>query len=190
MEKNPTPITRQRILDRCFVAFNQKGFFAVSVDSIAKDLKISKKTIYKHCSSKEEMVEENLVQLFARFEEKLSKSKKQANSKSQLQDFFEILKTWRMSISTILKTDLANHLPHLFERIENFERQVLLRQLTAGLKEMRAEGEIDFPSPSREFSAVLLQVMKSLSDVHAPQAEFMLSTILRGMSMKKKKKDK
>ncbi|MEY3444561.1 MAG: hypothetical protein RLZZ519_2842 [Bacteroidota bacterium] len=189
MEKeNPISSTAQRIVDRCFVAFNQFGFAAVSMDSISKELKISKKTIYKHCASKEELLELALSQTLRRVEEKLAKNKRQESPKSAFSDFFEVWKFWRMAVSLKLRTDLIKHLPHQEERLVNFERQVLLRSLAGSLKDFRSEGLLDYPSPTREFAAVLLRVMDSLVDANTEQAQMILASLARGLSPKKKKK--
>ena len=58
MEKeNSIPTAKVRIMDVSFAAFNRKGFQAVSMDEVAKELRISKKTIYKYFGSKEELLE-------------------------------------------------------------------------------------------------------------------------------------
>ncbi len=188
--ENPISAAKQRLIDRCFVAFNHKGYQAVSVDSIAKDLKISKKTIYRHVATKEELLEAALIQTFSRMEERLTKLKRFGNPKNQLIEYFSVLKSWESSLSSILRMDLKTHLPHLFERVENFERQVMLKQLTLNLKEQRSANLLEFPSPSKEFAAALYAAMLGMVHSNEEQAQFLLGSLVKGISVKKKKRDK
>ena len=47
---------RSKILEHSRKKFHAEGFYKTSMDEIAKDLHISKKTIYKHFPSKEELL--------------------------------------------------------------------------------------------------------------------------------------
>lgn len=47
----------QKIVDFCTDKFLKNGFYYVSVNQIATELRISKKTLYKYFSSKGELVE-------------------------------------------------------------------------------------------------------------------------------------
>ncbi|HEX2900872.1 MAG TPA: TetR/AcrR family transcriptional regulator [Bacteroidia bacterium] len=191
MEKeNPIPPAKQRILDASFNAFNQKGFLGVSMDSISKDLKISKKTIYKYFGSKEELLETSLVQLFGQVEGKLAMLPRQRASKNQLTGYYDILKSWKSTLSQHLRSELGSDLPYLHERIETFERQILLRHLIGYLKDLRTDEVIDYPSPSREFAAAFYQLMGSLITASDEQAHHFLTSLIRGMAPKKKKKGK
>jgi len=50
--------TRQRILSYAYDIFNKLGVRAVTLDMIAKDLGISKKTVYQHFDKKADIVQE------------------------------------------------------------------------------------------------------------------------------------
>ena len=47
---------RKKILEHSRRKFHAEGFYKISMDEIAGDLRISKKTIYKHFPSKEELL--------------------------------------------------------------------------------------------------------------------------------------
>jgi len=49
-------VTRRRILDAAYVQFYRKGFARVSVDEIAAAAKITKRTLYYHFESKDELL--------------------------------------------------------------------------------------------------------------------------------------
>jgi AcrR family transcriptional regulator len=48
--------TRRRILDRAYVLFRRKGFTRVNVDEIAAAAEITKRTLYSHFKSKDELL--------------------------------------------------------------------------------------------------------------------------------------
>lgn len=50
--------TRQRTLDRAQDLFHREGFHTVGVDRLASEIGISKKTLYKHFGSKENLLAE------------------------------------------------------------------------------------------------------------------------------------
>lgn len=49
-------VTRRRILDAAYVQFYRKGFARVSVDEIAASAKITKRSLYYHFASKDELL--------------------------------------------------------------------------------------------------------------------------------------
>jgi AcrR family transcriptional regulator len=48
--------TRRRIVDRAYVLFRRKGFTRVNVDEIAAAAEITKRTLYSHFKSKDELL--------------------------------------------------------------------------------------------------------------------------------------
>lgn len=48
--------TRQRILDAAYAQFYRKGFARVGVDEVAKAAKVTKRTLYYHFDSKDELL--------------------------------------------------------------------------------------------------------------------------------------
>lgn len=189
MEKSKLiPPTKVRILEASFAAFNAKGFEAVSMDEVSRQLRISKKTIYKHFGSKEELLEAALVELFGRIDARLTALARQKLPKEMLLRYFDIFKTWKTSLTALLKAELRQDLPYLADRIENFERQTLLRHLIAYIKDWRDATIIDYPSPSREFAMTLFQMMEGMVAASEEHAEYFLMSLFKGMSVKKKKK--
>jgi AcrR family transcriptional regulator len=57
---------KQSIVDSAFKKFSQHGFKKVTMDEIAAELGISKKTLYKHFESKEAILEEIVDQRLSR----------------------------------------------------------------------------------------------------------------------------
>jgi AcrR family transcriptional regulator len=62
---------KQAIVELSYKKFSQHGFKRVTMDEIASELSISKKTVYKHFDSKEAILEELVEQRLARGREML-----------------------------------------------------------------------------------------------------------------------
>src|SRR3954469_5326986 len=54
-------ITRRRILDSAYVLFRRKGFTRVNVDEIAAAAAVTKRTLYSHFPSKNDLLEQVLI---------------------------------------------------------------------------------------------------------------------------------
>jgi AcrR family transcriptional regulator len=189
MEKeSPISPAKLRILEASFNAFNQKGFQAVSMDTVSRELKISKKTIYKYFGSKEELLEAALVHLFGQVEARLTALQRSKSRTGVLIGYYDAVKVWRLALSAPLREEMGRELPYLFERVETFERQTLLRFLIGLLKDMREDGTIDYPSPSREFAVAFFHLMGSLVGASDEQAHYLVGGLVKGLAVKRKKK--
>ena len=181
---------RDRILELSFNAFNSRGYKSVSMDMVARELRISKKTIYKHFDAKEEILETAMERLFERIEEDLSRLSAKAGERDILLTYFLIYRDFVHSLSERLRKEVEEDIPYLHERINTFERQVLRRSFGKLLKELRGNRQIDYPSPTREFTAAFFSMLKGLVEVPDDKARFILSAFYKGITVKKKKKDK
>lgn len=188
MENEAQSFTKSRILDTSFYAFNQRGYQAVSMDEVARALKISKKTIYKHFGTKEEILESAMVSLFGRIEDQLQGWERNHQRVDAFYLYFEICKSYQAGLSLLLRDELRRDIPYLHERIETFERQVLLRSLMACLKSQRSAKLLDYPSPTREFALNLYQLLNGLSSASEPMAAALIQGLIKGLAPKKKKK--
>lgn len=181
-------LVKDRIRQMSFYAFNQRGYAAVSLDEVARELKVSKKTIYKHFVNKEELLESALVAEFENLETELREWEKRPWDNDFLWHYYLVVKHYENAISTALRAELKSALPYLHERIEHFERQTMLRYLIAGLKLHRSEKRIDYPSPSRLFAQSLAAMLQSQTQAADSLVQFNLQALMKGMSVKKKKK--
>ena len=188
MENEAHSLTKSRILDMSFYAFNQRGYQAVSMDEVSRALKISKKTIYKHFGSKEEILESAMVALFGRIELRLKAWEDEHLSNKAFLAYFTICKDYQTGLSELLRNELRRDIPYLHERIETFERQTLLRALVACLKAQRNARMLDYPSPTREFAQNFHSMLNCLSDSTEQMANALIQATAKGLSPKKKKK--
>ena len=191
MKSTPVDPIKRKILDLAFYAFNEQGYKAVSMDLVARELRISKKTIYRHFQSKEEILETGMAELFSEYEQKFNAVLEQKEARVAIPEFFDLYRSLRDRFTQSLRDEIVDRLPHLEPRIRSFERQVLQQNLVRWMKSQRKSGALDYPSPTREVVGTLLQLMLGIVTAPKEKAHFMLDALLKGMSgsgARKKKK--
>ncbi|HHG85137.1 MAG TPA: TetR/AcrR family transcriptional regulator [Bacteroidetes bacterium] len=172
---------KARILKLSIDAFNAKGYRKVSMDWVAQKLQISKKTIYKYFQAKEEILESGLDLLFAHTEDQLKRRLQEASNEEAMQAFFLVYRDYAGALQPGLRMEIESEIPYLFERINTFERQVLKRSFVDLLKDLRSQGGIDYPSPSRVFAASFYVMLKGLMEAPEDKALFIIAALYKGM---------
>lgn len=123
-----TSSEKQKIVDFCTVKFLRDGFYYVTVDEIATGLRISKKTLYKYFSSKDELVEtvafEFLNDVSRRIEEIINSPK---DSLTKALMLFEVMASVLVRFSESWLRDLQIHAPSLWQKIDDFRTQKALK---------------------------------------------------------------
>ena len=138
----PTEVidTAARIKTKAHTLFMQYGLRSVSMDDIAKDLGVSKKTIYQYYADKDALVDEVIVALFEN--DRAVCIRDRAKSENAIHEVFlaidfivELFKTMNPSVLY----DLQKFHPISFERFithkDNFLYNIILDNLKRGIKE-------------------------------------------------------
>lgn len=138
---------KNKILNYAHQKFMKGGFYKVSMDELAFELGMSKKTIYKYFPSKENLVGE-ISFLF------------RENIKEQIQTIIKSNENAVIKITELLKTigerlakvdermlgDLQKHLPHIWAEIDEFRTKQINKFFTKIIDQGRDEGFIvNFP---------------------------------------------
>ncbi len=129
-----------RIKAKAHTLFMQYGLRSVSMDDIAKDLGVSKKTIYQYFADKDALVDEVIVGIFEN--DRVCCERDRANAENAVHEIFlaidfmvEIFKTMNPS----LLFDLQKFHPLSFNRFvahkDNFLYNIILDNLKRGVKE-------------------------------------------------------
>ena len=87
---------RQALIDTALKLFAEHGFHSTGIDWIAEEAKVSKKTMYQHFRSKEELIVAVLRQHDGMFRNHFMKSVQQAseNPREQLLAIFDVAYSW------------------------------------------------------------------------------------------------
>jgi AcrR family transcriptional regulator len=134
---------KNKILDYAGEKFMREGFYKSSMDLLAAELRISKKTIYKHFSSKDKLVEAVVIGFISATSEKIeSVIQLEDDSLSKALRLFEIMRMVATKLSDSWVRDIKIHMPKLWERIDEFRTKRAYAVLGTIIQQGQAEGMI------------------------------------------------
>ncbi len=181
-----------RILDFCATAFNEKSFGKVSMEEISRELKISKKTIYKYFKSKEDILQAMITTQLEKLENKLKKSIRNEGQIELFAIMADSFIDFLSRISPALQREISEDFPHFTEQINLGEKNVYHKNLVWIAKELRSKGTISYAIPTRELSLGFFEMVRGLKDLPEENRNYMISVFVKGLrnteERKKKKK--
>jgi AcrR family transcriptional regulator len=136
--------TRRRIIDKALEKFTTVGFAKTTMEEMASELGMSKKTLYKFFATKqilaEELIEHTLAIINNRCEAILS------SPMSAVEKLAHVMKMiaeqqQRVATKTMLES-LRRHAPHLWRRIETFRRERMGRNMRTILEQGKRDGTV------------------------------------------------
>ncbi|GMU90898.1 MAG: hypothetical protein AMXMBFR49_31020 [Chlorobiota bacterium] len=140
---------REQIAQFAFIRFRETGFSRIPVDEIAKGMKISKKTIYKHFTSKEELVEaafRSFMRESAAFVAEVAGT--DDVSVLKLVKILNRMLTQTTLISNDFINDLQQTMPALWEEFDNFRSSMMRDTISKIYAQGIEEGLVKkFPLP-------------------------------------------
>ena len=123
--------------------FSTLGFFKTTMDELAKEMRISKKTIYKHFSSKNILVKAVLDTVRFSISSLITKIVEgDDNAVVKLYKISELLSRRISKISAAWLNDLRIHAPELWNEIEQFRKMMIQKNLTLIVEQGKREGLI------------------------------------------------
>lgn len=139
---------KERILQKSHELFNKYGIRSVSMDDIAAQLGMSKKTLYQYFADKEEMVD-------ACFSGVMNQSRHQCMADQQLAEnpihefflAFDMIKEMFAEMNPSVLYDLQKYHPAAFKKFHEFKYNFLYNVITSnlqrGIKEELYRADID-----------------------------------------------
>lgn len=122
---------KKRIMAKAEEMFTEFGYSRVTVDEIAAGLGISKKTLYKHFSGKEqilkEVIENRKCTNMSYITEIINNETMEFSEK--LQRLMEYLKEMSKTMHSPLISDLVKNYPDIYNDIQNFKREKAIHQV-------------------------------------------------------------
>jgi AcrR family transcriptional regulator len=155
---------RQRILGAARQHFLAHGFHSVTMDDLAEELGMSKKTIYAHFPSKTALLEAMLLDKFRCVEEDLEAitSECSADFPACLQRLLDCLQRHTEEIRPPFVRDIQREAPDLFRVVQARRREVIQRYFGKLLGEGRREGLIRKDIPVHLIIEVLLGAVEAI----------------------------
>lgn len=107
--------------------FLRYGYSKVRIDEIAAELKISKKTIYNHFGSKEQLLFAVIEQTHTDLERELLfiETKKDLSYEDQIKSILSLLGIWVSNVTPILD-DLKRSLPEAYDVIVEIKKEIFV----------------------------------------------------------------
>jgi len=121
--------------------FQRYGLRPVTMDDIAKDLSVSKKTLYKYFANKEELVEKAVDQVFETVSERMQGLlKSSGNAIDMLFAMDEVVCSNIESHDPGLQFQLERYYPELSAKLEERKRGMIYKMMFHNINQGKEEG--------------------------------------------------
>jgi AcrR family transcriptional regulator len=154
---------RQRIVDAARAHFLSHGFRTVTMDDLARELGISKKTLYTNFAAKEALLEAVLESKLARVGgvlESLGRDRHQ-DFPARLQQMLAALQKELEEIRPPFVRDMRRHAPHVFEKLERRRQKLIGEHFGKLFRDGQQSGDVRADLP------LALVIEALLAAVHA-----------------------
>lgn len=166
--RQPTPpgesAARQRIIAGARRHFLAQGFRGVTMDDLAVELGMSKKTLYAHFASKVALVEAVMRHKFAEVEAELAAldSAQKTDFASMLHAMLSTLQKQTSEIQPPFLRDIRTEAPDLFRLVEEKRADLIERYFGKLFREGRRTGMIRKDIPTWLIIEIMLAATRSL----------------------------
>lgn len=129
------------IHERIYKLFQKYGIKSVTMDDIAKELGISKKTLYQHFTDKRDLIIKIVdykIKASSDHNEKLEKSK--LNAVEELLFVYQFLNKILKDHNPSMMYDLRKYYPDVFEKLHTDRRDLIYGAMLHNLKKGQKEG--------------------------------------------------
>ncbi|MBI9061123.1 MAG: TetR/AcrR family transcriptional regulator [Marinilabiliaceae bacterium] len=117
---------RQLIIERTFDLFHSYGIKSVSMDDIARELGMSKKTLYQHVKDKSELVEAVVDYIRSFSEDAISVFyNKSLNAIQQHHSYWQKMDTKFVNYKPTFHFDLRKYYPSIMQSINEWKRKTI-----------------------------------------------------------------
>jgi AcrR family transcriptional regulator len=159
--ENPT---RQRIVAAARRHFFAHGFRSVTMDDLAADLGMSKKTLYACFPTKAALLEAVLLDKFRTVQADLERITSTGSSDfpTKLHQMLVCFQHHTGEIQPSFVRDLQREMPHMFEVVESRRREVIQRHFSKVLSEGRKAGMIRKDVPVEMIVEILLGATEAI----------------------------
>lgn len=128
--------------------FFRDGFYKTTMDEVAFELKMSKKTIYKFFPSKDDLVTAIARHFMEGLKSKILPAlNSDKNAIEKLQELIQILAKVSTKISSKKMDEIRQHYPKLWNEIDSFRTKMMFANITKVIDQGKVEGLfIDYPT--------------------------------------------
>jgi AcrR family transcriptional regulator len=134
----------EQIEDKLF----SEGFYKTTMDDVASELGMSKKTVYKFFPSKEVLVMAIAKHFMNRMKNKILPAlNSDKNAIEKLVELIKILAGASEKISNKRMEEMKRHFPEIWNEVDNFRTKMMFENITKVIDQGKSEGLfIDYPT--------------------------------------------
>jgi len=154
----------RRVVTAARRQFFTLGFRTVSMDDLATELGMSKKTLYTHFPSKTALVQAVLREKFEEVEADLSRIRSEGSSsvESALRHLLDCVQRHTAEIQPAFVRDIGRETPELFQLVEQRRRELISRHFGALFEKGRKAGMIRKDIPVHLIIEILLGAVQAI----------------------------
>jgi len=140
---------QNKIVELTEEKFFRDGFYKTTMDEVASELKMSKKTIYKFFPSKDDLVKAIAKHFMEGIKSKVVPAlNSDKNAIEKLAELNKILAKISEKVSTKRMDEIKTYFPSLWNEIDNFRTKMMFANITKVIDQGKAEGLfVDYPTP-------------------------------------------
>lgn len=121
--------------------FNRYGLKAVTMDDLAREMLVSKKTLYRLFKNKEELVQKAVITLFQSMQQKIqSVCKHPGNAIDQLANIDDLVYQEIEKHDYSLQFQLRKYYPEVYQQFEGLRKEAVTRMVFDNIKDGQQEG--------------------------------------------------
>jgi hypothetical protein len=138
------------------------GFYKIPMDSLAVEMHISKKTIYKHFPTKEKLVEEvarfTMNALAGKVDEIVSSD---LDAVAKIANLFELIGTFITHVSENWLSDIKIHMPVIWEKIDTFRTKKIYSVFSTIIEQGKRE-KVFLDKPSEIIITIFVASVRAI----------------------------
>jgi AcrR family transcriptional regulator len=139
---------KDKIIEYSEEKFFKDGFYKTTMDEVASELRMSKKTIYKFFPSKEDLVMAIAKHFMNKMKNKILPAlNSDKNAIEKLGELITILAGASEKISTKRMEEMKRHFPSLWNEFDKFRTEMMFGNITKVINQGKKEGLfLDYPT--------------------------------------------
>jgi AcrR family transcriptional regulator len=140
---------QNKIVELTEEKFFRDGFYKTTMDEVASELKMSKKTIYKFFPSKDDLIKAIAKHFMEGLKNKILPAlNSDKNAIEKLAELNNILAKVSQKVPSKRMDEIKTYFPSLWNEIDSFRTKMMFANITKVIDQGKAEGLfIDYPTP-------------------------------------------
>lgn len=164
MRKTDDQELLERLNNRVEQLIRTQGLASLRMDDLARDLGVSKKTIYRVVDSKDALVEAFIQRFVIGIRQSMMTLVEDQSIpfEEKLPAYFEVISTSLQRLNSSMFIDLERFYPKLFDKVEQIRREIIPKMISRLLEEGQSHGRLRKDLDIRFISEAFLQAVQGL----------------------------